>query len=246
MIRITKDKDRFSNHIRGRSHFFSLKLAEKSMYQSLSFYYRKYCSKNEAFNKHKEKILTASLFLLTTSSFLYKKKEESLCTFHWRNYLKIFSRKEVVHFLFCAILYLIEYDYFGKEDKKLIKESIKKHWKDSLPSFEEAYLLLIIKKNTNQNDLCLLGISSEKYSKLVSLALQLSEIIRYEISEDYSKVLNLIEISDDWKERMAEIFGFKSEYISFLYFVNLRRKNKKGLQNSFIKFCCWISFLFSR
>ncbi|AGX89027.1 hypothetical protein [Mycoplasma parvum] len=232
-----------SEHVRGKNHFFSLKIAEKSMYQSLTFCYKKYFYKaNSAFQKYHERILAVSLFLLTTSSFLYKKEEEKKCTFHWRNYIRTFSKCDIIDFLYCSIIYLLEHEELEKEDKKLIEEYLP----DNLPTFGDAYWFLVLKKNKNQNDLHLLGISLDKYLVLISLAIKLSEIIRYEISKNYSKVLDLIEISDIWKEKMREIFGVKSEYIAFLYFVNLRRKNKKCFQNCLIKFFCWFSFILWR
>ncbi|RAO95089.1 hypothetical protein DNK47_01630 [Mycoplasma wenyonii] len=214
------------NKVRQRKRIFSKKGSERSIYKILSSCFKKrgyYLSQGPIFEKYKEQILAIAIFLSTTSPFLYKKKSEKLLNFHWRKYIQIFSKQDAVNFLDCSVLYLLENSHFSGEDEEEIKSYLPK----PIISFNESYVLSIIKKNKEDNDLNLLGIRFDKYLNLIDLSLRLFEIIRYEVSKDCSKVLELVELSNTWKEKTSEIFGFKSEYIAFLYFLNLRSKRRK-------------------
>ncbi|AFO51963.1 hypothetical protein MHLP_01915 [Candidatus Mycoplasma haematolamae str. Purdue] len=109
------------------------------------------------------------------------------------------------------------------------------------PSFAEAYHFSVMQKNARESDVTLIGSSFDKYLKLIALSLRIFEIIKFEISKDQSKVVDLIELSDDWKEKIQEIFDYQSEYISFLYFINLRRRGKGRLRSNWVRFICWWS-----
>lgn len=214
------------NKVRQKKRLFSRKGSEKSIYKTLVSCFKKrgyYLSLGPVFERYREQILAIAIFLFTTSPFLYSKKSEKLLNFHWRKYIQIFSKKDAVNFLDCSVLYLLEHSHFLEEDIEEIKSYLPK----PILSFNEAYVLSIIKKNREDNDLNLLGIRFDKYLNLISLSLRLFEIIRYEVSKDCSKVLDLVELANTWKEKTNEIFGFKSEYIAFLYFLNLRAKKRK-------------------
>ncbi|AFN64888.1 hypothetical protein WEN_00405 [Mycoplasma wenyonii str. Massachusetts] len=215
------------NSIRHRKHPFNARHSERNIYKALSSCVRKkkcYLYKELVFERYKERILSVAIFLFTTSPFLFRRKSDNLFNFHWRKYTQIFSKKDKIQLLNCSVLYLLENSQFSKTDEKKIRDFLPK----PIPSFNENYFLIIMKKKSEDNDFNPLSLKFNKYLKLISISLRLFEIIRYEISKDYSKVLELVELSHIWKEKISDIFGFKSEYINFLYFLNLKRKRRSG------------------
>ncbi|AHC40014.1 hypothetical protein OVS_02970 [Mycoplasma ovis str. Michigan] len=215
------------NTVRKRRGIFNLNNTERNVYKILVSSFNKkenYFSQSPIFKKYQEKILAIAIFLFITSPFFYQRKSERLFNFHWREYTKIFSKKDASHFLNCSVLYLLENSQFTKQDEKIVRIYLPQ----PAHSFNETYVLTIINKSTENDELNLLGVRFDKYLNLIYISLRLFEIIRYEICRDCSKVLELVKLSNIWKDKISEIFGFKSEYISFLYFLNLRvsKRNK--------------------
>ncbi|CCE66785.1 hypothetical protein [Candidatus Mycoplasma haematominutum] len=227
-----------------KKDFFRLKLEENNLYQNLlCCFEQNYPARNRIFKKYSEKILTVSLFLFTTSSFLYKNRKKNmgeLSNFHWRNHIQKFPRRSMLDFVNCSLLYMIEYNHFLEVDKKEIKSYLPKE----LPSFERAYYWTVLKKySSNNRRENLIGLPFDKYIELISLSLRLFELIRYEIPKNYSKVIELIELSDNWKKKVTEIFNYSAEYIAFLYFINIRKRGG-FFQSKWIRFLWIISLIF--
>lgn len=163
---------------------------------------------------YEHQIISVALFLYISSAYLYRKKKEKYFFYDWQSQLRIFSAQQLSDFLICSVKYLIETGRIQKNKTEILK-SLKQVDK----SFKEEYLFSLIKKNT-ANYTVDENIDFSKYMKMIDQSLKIS-CINQQLKNKPELVINLIAITSKWKGLLFEVFGNKSEYIVYTFFLNL-------------------------
>lgn len=167
----------------------------------------------------KNMIISLSVFLMITYSFMFKKKEKNF-NFEWQSPVtQIFKKKDKKNFLICSIRYLFDLKHIFF-DETIMKNNFSEEWKEN---FLQQYTHSIIEKRTlelNEN------IKAEKYSNLLDVVSTINHIYFNEIPKDSSKVIDLVKFTASLKNKTFELFGHKAEYILFLFWVNLGKQRE--------------------
>ncbi|AEG73798.1 hypothetical protein HF1_14970 [Mycoplasma haemofelis str. Langford 1] len=165
------------------------------------------------FGEYEDEILILASFIFISSSFMCKRKGERNFDFDWKSYFDIFSSKHNNSFILCAIRYLLD-----KNEIVNNRELITRACSDLKDNFHDQYLYSIVyrkAKELNQD------IDLDKYLTLLDIVLKINRIYKKEVPKDSSKVMELVDNTWDWKNKVFEMFGNKSEYVIFSFFVNL-------------------------
>ncbi|GCE63304.1 hypothetical protein [Candidatus Mycoplasma haematohominis] len=184
--------------------------------QTCKYYLRNHFkTKYDCLSKYEDQIVILAVFLFIISTFIFKTKKEKDFDFDWKSYFYFYKPGgTLVPFIVCSIRYLLDI-YSDMENKDKIIANIPDLKSNFIDQYEFSFLSKF--KNIDRH------VDLSKYPHLLELVLKIHNIHQYEIRNDKSKVLDLVNYTTQCKQIVFEIFKYKAEYIMFSFFINLSR-----------------------